>query len=85
MGLSPRSTKLKESFNHVRSSPRSDHKQPEVSRRNLLIGGGASAIAAAFSGPIAAMADTIDHGYGDNCAPGDASSLMVSPYGPTDR
>lgn len=79
MGLSPCSTKLTQPFNHVRSSHMSDHKQPEVSRRNLLIGGGASAIAAAFGGPITAMANTIDQGYGDNCVPGDASSLMASP------
>lgn len=56
---------------------------PDLSRRNLLLGGSAAAITAAFSGPITAMANTIDQGYGDSCAPANASSLVASPYGPT--
>ena len=44
------------------------------SRRNLM-GAGGAAIAAAFGGPIAAMA-------AGACVPGVASTLVTSPYGP---
>lgn len=74
--------KLTPVFNPTKVSPMSDQ-QPELSRRNLLIGGGAAAITAAFTGPVTAMANTIDQGYGSNCAPADASSVVASPYGPT--
>lgn len=51
----------------------------ELSRRGLLRGGGA-AIAAAFAGPIHAMASRLDPAL-LACAPATASSLLASPYG----
>ncbi len=56
---------------------------PDLSRRNMLLGGSAAAITAAFTGPITAMANTIDQGYNASCSPADASALVTSPYGPT--
>lgn len=50
----------------------------ESSRRNLLLGGGA-AIAAAFGGPITAMAKRVE--YREGCAAADASVQIDSPYG----
>jgi uncharacterized protein len=58
---------------------------PEVSRRGLLMAGGA-AITAAFSGPVAAMAQRVDQASAaraGGCVAADASSLVASPYGPT--
>ena len=52
----------------------------DTSRRSLLKGGSA-AIAAAFGGPIAAMATRVAEA--SQCAPAAASALGVSPYGPT--
>lgn len=50
------------------------------SRRRLLMGGGA-AIAAAFGGPITAMAKRLE--YRDGCAAAGASVQITSPYGAT--
>lgn len=50
----------------------------ESSRRSLLLGGGA-AIAAAFGGPITAMAKRVE--YREGCAAADASVQIDSPYG----
>lgn len=52
----------------------------DSSRRSLMIGGSA-AIAAAFGGPITAMAKSAP--YRGGCLPGSASPLVESPYGPT--
>ncbi|HSV70344.1 MAG TPA: alkaline phosphatase PhoX [Methylibium sp.] len=52
----------------------------ETSRRSLLLGGGA-AVAAAFGGPITAMAQRVE--YREGCAAADASALIDSPYGAT--
>jgi len=49
-------------------------------RRGLLLGTGA-AIAAAFGGPMAAMAKRVE--YRGDCAAGLASPSVESPYGPT--
>src|SRR6476661_6562696 len=49
-------------------------------RRGLLLGTGA-AIAAAFGGPMAAMAKRVE--YRGDCAAGPASPSVESPYGPT--
>ena len=54
--------------------------QFDPSRRSLMIGGSA-AVAAAFGGPITAMAKTA--AYRGECRPGDASPSVASPYGPT--
>jgi len=53
----------------------------DLSRRQVLMGGGA-AVAAAFSGPMAAYAATVDQNYAERCSPADASALTESPYGP---
>lgn len=50
----------------------------ESSRRSLLLGGGA-AVAAAFGGPITAMAKRVE--YRGACAAADASVQIDSPYG----
>ena len=52
---------------------------PDLSRRGLLKGSGA-AIAAAFGGPIAAMAARVAEA--SPCAAATASVLLDSPYGP---
>lgn len=55
---------------------------PDTTRRGLLMGGSA-AIAAAFGGPIAALASRqAAAASGDQCAAADASVLVDSPYGP---
>jgi uncharacterized protein len=54
----------------------------ELSRRHLLLGGSGAAVAAAFGGPIAALANTVDQAYAEQCSPADASALVQSPYGP---
>jgi secreted PhoX family phosphatase len=51
-----------------------------LSRRGLLLGTGA-AIAAAFGGPLSAMAKRVE--YRGECAAGAASPIVDSPYGPT--
>jgi hypothetical protein len=51
-------------------------------RRGLVLGTGA-AIAAAFVGPMAAMAKRVE--YRGGCAAGAASPSVDSPYGPTAR
>jgi hypothetical protein len=51
-----------------------------LSRRRLMIGSGA-AVAAAFGGPITALAKTA--AYRGDCRPGQASPIVDSPYGPT--
>lgn len=56
--------------------------QNELSRRDLLLRGSGAAVAAAFGGPIAALASTVDQAYAQQCAPADASALTASPYGP---
>lgn len=53
---------------------------PDLSRRGLLKGGGA-AVAAAFGGPIAAMASRVAEA--SQCAAATASVLLDSPYGLT--
>lgn len=53
---------------------------PNPIRRGLLMGTGA-AIAAAFGGPMAAMAKRVE--YRGECAAGPASGIVDSPYGPT--
>ncbi len=50
----------------------------ESTRRSLLLGGGA-AVAAAFGGPITALAKRVE--YREACAAADASVLIDSPYG----
>jgi uncharacterized protein len=57
-----------------------EHDEMEVSsgRRSLLKGGSAAAIAAAFGGPLAAMASRVAEAA---CQPAGASLLGVSPYG----
>jgi secreted PhoX family phosphatase len=52
----------------------------DLSRRRLMIGGSA-AVAAAFGGPLAAMAKRPE--YTGECRPGEASPMVASPYGPT--
>lgn len=52
----------------------------DKTRRQLMIGGSA-AVAAAFGGPLAAMAKRPE--YRGVCAPGEASPSVASPYGPT--
>ena len=52
----------------------------DLSRRRLMIGGSA-AVAAAFGGPLAAMAKRPE--YRGECRPGEASPIVASPYGPT--
>lgn len=52
----------------------------DVSRRQLMISGTA-AIAAAFGGPLTAMAKRPD--FRGECRPGEASPIVDSPYGPT--
>ncbi|MBC7942131.1 MAG: DUF839 domain-containing protein [Chitinophagaceae bacterium] len=54
---------------------------PDLSRRRGLLLGGSAAIAAAFGGPISAMAARVDKASG--CAAGTASVLLDSPYGVT--
>ncbi|MBL0943612.1 MAG: DUF839 domain-containing protein [Hydrogenophaga sp.] len=54
----------------------------DVSRRQLLLGGTGAAVAAAFGGPIAALANTVDQAYAAQCLPDDASVRTDSPYGP---
>lgn len=49
--------------------------------RRLALKGGSAAIAAAFAGPIAAMATRVAEA--SQCAAAGASSLLDSPYGPT--
>lgn len=49
--------------------------------RRLALKGGSAAIAAAFTGPIAAMATRVAEA--SQCAAAGASSLLDSPYGPT--
>jgi uncharacterized protein len=51
---------------------------PNRLRRGLLMGTGA-AIAAAFGGPMAAMAKRLD--YAGECAAGPASGLVDTPTG----
>jgi uncharacterized protein len=51
----------------------------DVARRKLMIGG--AAVAAAFGGPLAAMAKRPE--YRGECRPSDASPIVDSPYGPT--
>lgn len=53
---------------------------PDLSRRGLLKGSGA-AVAAAFGGPIAAMASRVAEA--SQCAAATASALLDSPYGLT--
>lgn len=53
---------------------------PDLSRRSLLKGSGA-AVAAAFGGPIAALATR--HAEASQCQAASASVLIDSPYGPT--
>ena len=53
---------------------------PNLFRRHMLMGSGA-AIAAAFGGPLSAMAKTAQ--YRGECAAAPASGLVDSPYGPT--
>jgi secreted PhoX family phosphatase len=52
----------------------------DLSRRRLMIGGTA-AVAAAFGGPLAAMAQRPE--FRGECRPGEASPMVASPYGPT--
>lgn len=52
----------------------------DKSRRQLMIGGSA-AIAAAFGGPLSAMAKRPE--FRGECQPGEASPSVDSPYGPT--
>lgn len=52
----------------------------DKSRRQLMIGGSA-AVAAAFGGPLAAMAKRPE--FRGECKPGEASPSVDSPYGPT--
>lgn len=52
----------------------------DKSRRQLMIGGSA-AVAAAFGGPLAAMAKRPE--FRGECRPGEASPSVDSPYGPT--
>lgn len=63
--------------------PDTKQSQPDVSRRSLLLGSSAAAVTAAFTGPISAMATTVDQAYSGKCTPADASALAASPYGPT--
>lgn len=49
--------------------------------RRLALKGGSAAIAAAFAGPIAAMATRVAEA--SQCAAAGASTLLDSPYGPT--
>lgn len=51
-----------------------------ISRRHLLMGGGA-AVAAAFGGPLTAMAKRPE--YRGECSAAAASPMVDSPYGPT--
>lgn len=54
----------------------------DTTRRGLLMGSGA-AVAAAFGGPLAALASRhAAAASGDQCAAADASVLVDSPYGP---
>jgi secreted PhoX family phosphatase len=53
----------------------------DLSRRGLLMGGGA-AVAAAFGGPVSAWAARLDPAAG-SCVAADASQLIDSPYGAT--
>jgi hypothetical protein len=55
---------------------------PSAYRRHLLLGGGAAAIAAAFGGPLSAMAKTVAYRDGA-CRDAAASPIVDSPYGPT--
>ena len=67
------------------------HSTIDTSRRSLLKGGSAAAVAAAFGGPIAALAARVAHasadgrggGLAEQCQPATASALIDSPYGPT--
>lgn len=52
----------------------------DLSRRRLMISGGA-AVAAAFGGPLSAMAKRPE--FRGECRPGEASPSVASPYGPT--
>jgi secreted PhoX family phosphatase len=52
---------------------------PEIPGRRQLLKGGSAAIAAAFGGPIAAMATRVAEAA--ECAAGSASILLDSPYG----
>ncbi len=63
----------------------SDDLTQEPSRRSLLKGGGAAAIAAAFAGPVAALASRVAEASSafPGCQAGDAATLGASPYGPT--
>jgi hypothetical protein len=59
--------------------------EPDLSRRGLLMAGGA-AVTAAFTGPVAAMAQRVERetaAKAGGCVAADASSLVASPYGPT--
>lgn len=55
---------------------------PDLSRRGLLRGGGA-AIAAAFAGPMAALATRVAEASQPGCVAASASALIDSPYGAT--
>ena len=54
----------------------------EPSRRSVLLGSGA-AVAAAFGGPMAALASRVAQAATPNCAAATSSVLLDSPYGPT--
>ena len=54
----------------------------EPGRRSLLLGSGA-AVAAAFGGPLTAMAKRVEYRDGAACVAAPASSVVDSPYGPT--
>lgn len=54
--------------------------EPLLSRRHLLVGG--AAVAAAFGGPMTALAKRLEYRDGTACGSADASSLVDSPYGP---
>lgn len=54
----------------------------DPTRRGLLLGSGA-AVAAAFGGPIAALAGRVAQATTGGCAAATASVLLDSPYGPT--
>ncbi|MGH6645467.1 PhoX family protein [Aquabacterium sp.] len=56
---------------------------PEVSTsRRTLLKGGSAAIAAAFGGPIAALATRVAEASTSSCMAGTSSVLLDSPYGP---
>lgn len=59
-----------------------DNDNPDTGRRGLLKGGGA-AIAAAFAGPVAALATRVAEASTGSCVAATASVLIDSPYGPT--